>query len=46
MTSRQRLPNRRASLTFGFEVGGLRYTATVSRFADGRLGEVFSPTTE
>ena len=41
MTSRQRLPNRRASLTFDFEVGGLRYTATVSRFADGRLGEVF-----
>jgi hypothetical protein len=28
-------------MTFEFEVGGLRYTATFSRFADGRLGEAF-----
>ena len=38
---RQRLPNRRAALSFDFEVSGLRYTATVSRFDDGRLGEIF-----
>jgi ribonucleoside-diphosphate reductase alpha chain len=38
---RQRLPNRRQSETFGFEHAGLRYTATASWFADGRLGEVF-----
>jgi|SRR6516162_9178720 ribonucleoside-diphosphate reductase alpha chain len=38
---RQRLPNRRASISFELEVAGLRYAATVSRFADGRIGEVF-----
>ena len=41
MTVRQRLPNRRACTTFELEVSGLRYTATVSRFADGRVGELF-----
>jgi hypothetical protein len=41
MSERQRLPNRRASTTFDLEVAGLRYTATVSRFADGRIGELF-----
>jgi hypothetical protein len=41
MTSRERLPNRRASTVFDLEVGGLRYTATVSRFGDGRIGELF-----
>jgi hypothetical protein len=41
MNARARLPNRRASITFSFEVGGLPYDATVSRFADGRLGEIF-----
>jgi hypothetical protein len=39
MTARQRLPNRRASESFGFECAGLKYTATASWFADGRLGE-------
>ena len=38
---RQRLPNRRASETFAVECAGLNYTATISRFADGRLAEVF-----
>jgi hypothetical protein len=38
---RERLPNRRASIVFDLEVDGLRYTATVSRFPDGRIGEVF-----
>jgi ribonucleoside-diphosphate reductase alpha chain len=41
MTHRQRLTNRRPAETFEFEVGGLRYTATVGRFPDGTIGEVF-----
>jgi hypothetical protein len=39
--TRERLPNRRASETFEVGVGNLRYTATTSRFADGRIGELF-----
>jgi hypothetical protein len=39
--ARQRLPDRRASETFALECAGLRYTATVSRFTDGRLAEIF-----
>lgn len=39
--TRERLPNRRASETFDVEVAGLKYTATVSWFADGRIGELF-----
>jgi ribonucleoside-diphosphate reductase alpha chain len=39
--TRQRLGNRRASESFSFEVAGLRFTATISRFADGRIGELF-----
>ena len=38
---RERLPNRRYGESFCFEVAGLRYTATVNRFADGRIGELF-----
>jgi hypothetical protein len=38
---RERLPNRRVGTTFELEVGGLRYTATVGRFPDGRIGEIF-----
>jgi hypothetical protein len=38
---RQQLPDRRASETFSFQVGGLQYIATVSRFADGSVGEIF-----
>jgi hypothetical protein len=41
MTSRQRLDNRRRSENFTFELDGLRFTATVSRFSDGRIGEMF-----
>jgi hypothetical protein len=41
MSERRRLPNRRASESFTFEVNGLRFTATISRFADGPLGELF-----
>ena len=38
------LPNRRPSQTFGFEHGGHRFAATVSRFKDGRPAEVFLST--
>ena len=41
MTERQSLPNRRASLVFDIELNGLRYTASVSRFPDGRAAEIF-----
>ena len=41
MTTRQRLANRRACLTFDYEIGGLKYTASFSLYADGRLGELF-----
>ncbi len=41
MSERQRLPNRRLSETFELEVAGLRYTCTVGRFDDGRIGELF-----
>ena len=41
MTARERLPNRRRSENFTFEFDGLRFTATVSRFPDGRVGELF-----
>ena len=41
MTARERLENRRASLSFGFECNGLRYCCTISRFPDGRLAEIF-----
>jgi hypothetical protein len=43
---RQRLSDRRASTTFGFECNGLRYTATISRFADGRIAEIFLSNTK
>ena len=38
---RQRLPNRRESENFSFELNGLRFTATVSLFGDGRIAELF-----
>jgi hypothetical protein len=38
---RQRLENRRASETIAFECGGQHYRATVSRFPDDRLAEIF-----
>ena len=40
MIGRQR-PSRRAAEHFTLEVHGLRYTATVGRFADGRVAEIF-----
>jgi hypothetical protein len=41
MSARRRLENRRSSLSFSFSVGGLRYSATFSRFDNGDLAEVF-----
>jgi len=41
MTEREKLPNRRAAESFNFEVGGFHYIATVGRFDDGRIAEVF-----
>jgi hypothetical protein len=40
-TGRQRLANRRGSVSFSFVANGLGYTATYSRFSDGRVAEVF-----
>ena len=41
MTVRHRLPSRRASLTFDVEAQELKFTCSISRFADGSLAEVF-----
>jgi hypothetical protein len=39
--NRERLPNRRGHELLDFEHGGIRYTAGVGHFADGRLAEIF-----
>ena len=41
MSERQRLPDRRAAEVFDFEHNGRKWTATFSRFADGRIAELF-----
>jgi len=41
MSTRERLPNRRLAESFNFEWNGLAYTATVGRFPDGSLSEIF-----
>jgi len=41
MSARERLPDRRPSVSFDFEHDGLRYRVTASHFADGRPAEVF-----
>ena len=38
---RRRLPNRRASETFSVRCESFQYAATVSRYPDGSLAEVF-----
>ena len=38
---RQRLANRRASEFFDFESMNMRFTASVSRYPTGQLGEIF-----
>jgi hypothetical protein len=39
--TRHRLPDRRASMLFDFESMGMRFTASVSRYPDGRVSELF-----
>jgi hypothetical protein len=39
--ARERLPNRRAAETFDLDVGGLKFSATLGFYPDGRVGEVF-----
>ena len=41
MTARERLPDRRQCESFTFELDGLRFTASIGRFSDGRIGELF-----
>jgi hypothetical protein len=41
MSTRHRLPNRHASETFDLEAQGLKFTATISRFPDGSIAEIF-----
>jgi hypothetical protein len=38
---RERLPNRRLAETFEVECNRLHYTATISRFPDGQVAEIF-----
>jgi ribonucleoside-diphosphate reductase alpha chain len=40
-SSRNRLPDRRPAESFELEVEGIRYTATLGRFPDGSVGELF-----
>ena len=39
--TRHALPQRRASETMNYQAAGQRYTATVSRFPNGDVAEVF-----
>jgi hypothetical protein len=39
--TRERLPNRRASESRSFRWKGMYLVATISRFPDGRLAEIF-----
>ena len=41
MNAHRQLSDRRLAETFEFEVAGLRYTATFSRFPDGSIAELF-----
>lgn len=41
MTQRQRLPYRRGCESFSFRCGGLSYVATISRFPNSDLAEIF-----
>jgi hypothetical protein len=38
---RERLPNRRASRFFDLESMGMRFTASVSHYDSGKIGELF-----
>jgi ribonucleoside-diphosphate reductase alpha chain len=41
MTTRHRLPNRRRNETLSFLWLNMRFTATISRFSDGAVAEIF-----
>jgi hypothetical protein len=41
MSERQRLPDRRGSTVFSFTHSGAEFTATISKFSDGRIAEIF-----
>lgn len=41
MTARQHLPNRRGCFSFDFQSAGCHYTATIARFANGDVAEIF-----
>jgi hypothetical protein len=41
MSARLRLPNRRASEFFDFEAMNLKFVASVSRFPNGAIAEIF-----
>ena len=41
MMAREHLPNRRASEQIAFACGGFKFVATIIRFPDGRLAEIF-----
>ena len=41
MSARNRLPNRRQAEHFNFRCNGLTYTASIGRFPDGSLSEIF-----
>ena len=44
MSRRERLPNRRGSLSFNYQHDGRTYHATATRYPDGRLAEIFIDT--
>jgi hypothetical protein len=44
MAPRRHLPDRRGHELLDFKQGGIRYTADVGRFEDGRLAEIFLKT--
>lgn len=41
MTNREHLPSRRESVSFNFVHQDRQYHATATRYADGRLAEIF-----
>jgi hypothetical protein len=41
MAERRRLPDRRANETFSFDWLGMQFVATIARFDNGQVGEIF-----
>jgi ribonucleoside-diphosphate reductase alpha chain len=40
-TARERLPDRRLCESFSYQHGGLKYTASIARYGDGRFAQIF-----